>query len=76
MSRVKRSQSNPIKAIRRHCLACSGGSTIAVAECPSAVCALWPFRMGKNPYRHPASEKQKASARQNLSAARAGRKER
>lgn len=52
-----RAERNPIKAIRRHCLRCMGGSAVAVAECVSVECALWPFRTGKNPYRtHPSGE--------------------
>lgn len=42
---------NPVKAIRAFCLECSGGSTAEVKECPVVRCALFPFRMGKNPYR-------------------------
>lgn len=57
---------NPIKAIRRHCVRCCGGAPSAVADCPSAECALFPFRMGRNPHRAPASEKQKARALENL----------
>lgn len=57
---------NPVKAIRAHCLACRGGSPKAVAECPSADCALFDFRMGRNPFRAPLSEKQKARALENL----------
>lgn len=47
MSEVK----NPVKAIRAFCLECSGGSTYEVKWCPREVCPLYPFRMGKNPYR-------------------------
>jgi hypothetical protein len=57
---------NPVKAIRAHCLRCCGGSPKGVAECPSAGCALFDFRMGRNPHRAPASEKQKARALENL----------
>jgi hypothetical protein len=42
---------NPVKAIRAYCLACSCGSTAEVKECPVIKCELYPFRMGKNPYR-------------------------
>lgn len=55
------------QAIRRHCLECCGGSTKAVHECPSACCALHPFRDGKDPYRAPRSEKQKIAALENIS---------
>lgn len=63
---------NPIKAIRAHCLECCGGSPSAVADCPSAECALFAFRMGRNPHRAPASEKQKSRARENLRPKTAG----
>jgi hypothetical protein len=35
------------KAIRFHCLDCSGGSIVEVRECELNLCPLWPFRMGK-----------------------------
>lgn len=42
---------NPIKAIRAFCLECSCGSTAEVKSCPVEKCPLFPFRLGKNPYR-------------------------
>lgn len=42
---------NPVKAIRAFCLECSGDSTAEVKNCPREVCPLYPFRLGKNPYR-------------------------
>ena len=42
---------NPIKAIRTFCLECSGDSFAEVKSCPREVCPLYPFRLGKNPYR-------------------------
>jgi hypothetical protein len=42
---------NPVKAIRAKCLDCSCGSTAEIKDCPVTECALYPFRMGKNPYR-------------------------
>lgn len=42
---------NPLKAIRAFCLECSGDSTSEVKFCPREVCPLFPFRLGKNPYR-------------------------
>jgi len=39
----------PIKAIRAHCLDCSGGSREEVKLCTLPKCALYPFRFGKNP---------------------------
>jgi hypothetical protein len=43
--------SNPLKAIRAFCLECSCGQTSEVKECPVFKCPLYPFRMGKNPFR-------------------------
>lgn len=57
MNRPTPYQRNPMKAIRRNCLACCGGSSRLVAECPSAKCALWPFRSGVNPFRSSRTQK-------------------
>ena len=40
-----------LKAARKECLNCQGGSSQGVEECPSIHCALWRFRFGKNPSR-------------------------
>ena len=42
---------NPVKAIRAFCLDCCGGNSGFVKDCPALRCALYPFRLGKNPYR-------------------------
>ena len=42
---------NPVKAIRAKCIDCCCGSTAEVKECPAVKCPLYPFRLGKNPYR-------------------------
>lgn len=39
----------PIKAIRCHCMDCSGGSRKEVATCHVVSCPLWPYRLGKRP---------------------------
>ena len=41
---------NPKSAIRAKCVECSGGSLKEVAECRVVKCALYPFRMGENPF--------------------------
>ena len=56
---------NPIRAIRRMCLECMGGSPNEVRDCVSASCPLFPFRLGRNPYRAPPTEKQTEARRQN-----------
>lgn len=41
----------PILAvIRAKCLDCSAGSLLEVRRCTAVRCALWPYRMGKNPF--------------------------
>jgi len=37
------------RAIRLHCIDCSGGSLGEVRQCQIQTCPLWPFRMGRNP---------------------------
>jgi len=44
-------QTNPVKAIREKCLDCCCGSSQEVKMCVITDCALFPFRMGNNPYR-------------------------
>lgn len=41
---------NPVKAIRAKCLDCSCDSPEEVRNCPVTDCALYPFRLGKNPF--------------------------
>ena len=40
----------PIKAIREFCLECAG-SRAEVKRCENEKCALFPYRLGKNPMR-------------------------
>jgi hypothetical protein len=41
---------NPLSAIRDKCLDCCSGNAAEVRKCV-VDCALWPFRMGMNPFR-------------------------
>jgi hypothetical protein len=41
---------SPIRAIRAKCLDCSSGSDAEARKCVAVKCALWPFRMGVNPF--------------------------
>jgi hypothetical protein len=50
-----------LRAIRAKCLDCSGGMLSEVRDCLVRTCALYPFRMGTNPWRVPVSEEQRAS---------------
>lgn len=42
---------SPLKAIRAFCIECMGGQVREVKDCTAPNCPLYPFRMGKNPYR-------------------------
>ena len=55
----------PLDAIHAFCGQCFMGPAWVI-KCDNKGCYLWPFRMGKNPYRAPASEKQRETARVNL----------
>jgi hypothetical protein len=50
-----------LRAIRAKCLDCSGGMQSEVRDCLVRDCALYPFRMGSNPWRAPATEEQRRS---------------
>ena len=41
----------PMQAIRQHCLDCCCDQPKEVRLCTCTQCALYPFRMGKNPHR-------------------------
>ena len=65
---IPKKQKNPVKAIREMCIAGMGGGAPygLIERCPSKECALYEFRLGKNPYRKPISEKRLASARASM----------
>ncbi len=44
---------NPMKVIRAMCLDCMAEQPSMVRKCTSVGCPLWPYRMGKNPFRKP-----------------------
>lgn len=49
----------PIKAIRAKCLDCCCDSQSEVKNCTIERCPLWPYRMGRNPYRPKLSVEEK-----------------
>ena len=65
-------ETNPVKAIRKFCLDCCGGSSATVKTCPSIHCELHAFRLGKNPYRakREMTEEQREAAKTRLAEAR------
>jgi len=40
-----------LDVVRMKCLDCSAGQWPEVRKCTAISCALWPYRMGSNPYR-------------------------
>lgn len=42
---------NVLRAIKLKCLDCSSYNTNEIKECPVKNCPLYPFRLGKNPFR-------------------------
>lgn len=49
---------NPMRLIRDFCIECSGGNQSEARKCTAYSCQLWPYRMGKNPFRK-VSDKQR-----------------
>ncbi len=41
----------PLKAIKKHCMECSGYEKKQVRECVIKDCVLYEYRLGKNPRR-------------------------
>lgn len=40
-----------LKVMRAFCMDCMGGSMSEIKKCTSIGCDLWPYRMGKDPFR-------------------------
>ena len=57
-----------IKTVRAHCIDCSGGQSSEVKSCQCKICNLYPYRMGRDPFRQKRvlSEAQKNQVRINL----------
>ena len=41
---------SPLSAIRRKCIDCVAGEIGLIADCALRNCALWPYRLGRNPF--------------------------
>lgn len=63
LDRLGHNAMSPLKALRLRCVDCCAGSANEVRLCVSVSCASWPFRMGQNPWRAPASEAQREAGR-------------
>lgn len=61
-----------LKAIKAKCLDCSGGLRSEVTDCLVRTCALWPFRLGTNPWRAEVSEARRQSAREAFARIKSG----
>ena len=70
-------ETNPVKVIKLKCMDCCCGQWEEVKQCPAESCPLWPFRLGKNPYRKKKelTEEQLEAKRQAMAQARAKRQE-
>jgi len=52
-----------LKVIQAKCVDCCGGEKMEVKLCTAKGCPLWPYRMGKNPFRTPRKAPPGASER-------------
>jgi hypothetical protein len=59
-----------LDAIREKCFDCSGASWREVKLCRSTACALYPFRLGSNPWRREPSDEQREAASRRMIAVR------
>jgi len=66
----------PLQAIRAHCLDCCGHQANEVVLCTTVECPSWPFRMGTDPWRKPASEARREAARATMTRINARRRKR
>lgn len=63
----KSAKKTPVKAIRKYCLECCLEKPSEVRLCAAKDCALWPYRMGKNPFHgRQMTEEQKRAATKRL----------
>jgi hypothetical protein len=67
---------SPLQALRARCVDCCGGQANEVALCLAVDCPAWPSRMGVNPWRKPASEGRRESARRTMAGLNAPRRKR
>lgn len=61
LAEIGHSQMPLLKVIRAKCQDCSYTAS-EVRRCTAVDCALWPYRMGTNPFRPERSEAQRAAA--------------
>ncbi|MFA7421667.1 MAG: hypothetical protein WCZ90_18430 [Melioribacteraceae bacterium] len=56
----------PLRAIKKHCLECSGYEKKQVRECVIKDCVLFAYRQGKNPNRKGSTVKKAISIQQSV----------
>lgn len=62
-----------LQAIRAKCIDCCGGSAGEARKCTATGCALWPYRMGMNPFAmRELTEEQRRDAAARLRKSRTG----
>jgi hypothetical protein len=66
---------SPLQALRAHCLDCCRHQANEVALCTAVDCPAWPFRMGTDPWRKPASEARREAARRTMEKTNAQRRQ-
>lgn len=69
-------ETNPVQAIKKKCkFDCCSGDEESWKNCNCTTCFLWPFRLGKNPYRskREISDEQKNKMKEALKKAREAR---
>ena len=57
---------SPLQALRARCLDCCVHQEKEVALCTAVKCPSWPYRMGTDPWRKPASEARREAARRTM----------
>jgi hypothetical protein len=65
-----------LRALRAKCLDCCAQQPNEVALCAAVDCPSWPFRMGTDPWRQPASEARREAARRAMAGINTRRRER
>jgi hypothetical protein len=65
---------SPLQALRARCLDCCADQEREVALCTTVDCPSWPFRMGTDPWRKPASAARREAARRTMTSLNARRR--